>query len=116
MLIIFIKFAVVFVCVFFVIVVHSLGKFFGNGFHAVHHEKCFPLVKLGGGNQFFCPLVRFAAAHDKNVCLLNFNNILGRWFKGVALLAGRKQHGNVCQFAGKLPRKVKGRKVCGDNF
>jgi hypothetical protein len=72
-------------------------------------------LMVKGGQDVVHPGVALAAGVDEQVGVLDLQDVLGRGLIGMALGAGRQQHGHVGGLAGHLTAEVEGGEIGGDD-
>ena len=95
---------------------HAFYRLFFNEIYGIHHLKHMEIFILHGFQNSVYPFVAVSASIDKEIRILNGDNVLRTRFKTVRFRSRFNQHGDLCIFLCDCARKIIRREVCCYNF
>ena len=94
---------------------HAFHMLLFHRLHTVCQAQGQPVIVRHGTQDILHPHIVFPACIDEDVTILDGDDILGRRFIGMALLAGLQKHLQIRPVPGDLPHEIIGRKDGGDH-
>ena len=95
---------------------HSFYRLFFNEIYGIHHLKHMEIFILYRFQNSVYPFVAVSPGIDKEIRILNGDNVLRTRFKAVCFRTRLNQHGNIRIFLCDCARKIIRRKVRRYNF
>ena len=94
---------------------HALDKLLLNHLHAVHQRYKLHARRVHRCQNALHPTVGLPAHIDEDVAILNRDDVLGSWLKGVAFRRGRQKHGDFGMASSDGAGEIIRRKNGGDH-
>ena len=95
---------------------HAFYRLFFNEIYGIHHLKHMEIFILYGFQNSVYPFVAVSPGIDKEIRILNGDNVLRTRFKTVRFRTRLNQHGNIRIFFGNGTGKIIGGEICGHNL